>query len=365
MSVYADFSDGSQSITINRGESVSFNVDFFSMNPPMTIKAQLYQGGSLIYTFLNTNTNNRIYHTTYSYTPANSGTYEIKVIGTDKINTDSEFLTLIVNPVQPPTNNPPVITSNPITSINEGTIYNYDVDAYDNDGPSSLIYSLIQNPSWLSIDPNTGMISGTAPLVNGDTDYSVKVKVSDGKDFDTQTYILTVKDIPSQPNHAPKITSNPVTSVTEGNDYNYYVIAEDDDGDKLIYSLIDSPDWLHINPNTGHIEGTAPLVDSSTDYRVEIEVSDGRGGRDTQIYTLKVKNYVSGGAIETSRIINDDFYYQNKYYDQFETGKTVSTEKIISNNISLWILLYILLSVISLGIIIVFFLLIKKIRGRF
>jgi hypothetical protein len=43
-------------------------------------------------------------------------------------------------PVPPEPNNPPEITSNPITSINEGTIYNYDVDATDPDG-DKLIYS--------------------------------------------------------------------------------------------------------------------------------------------------------------------------------------------------------------------------------
>jgi hypothetical protein len=39
------------------------------------------------------------------------------------------------------------------------------------------------------------MISGTAPSVNEDADYSVKVKVSDGKDSDTQSYTLMVKNI--------------------------------------------------------------------------------------------------------------------------------------------------------------------------
>ena len=366
MTVYADFSDSSQSATIAVGESISFNVDFFSMNPPITsMKVQLYQGSNLISTFLNSNTNEKTYYHTYTYLATTAGTYKIKVIGTDSVNTDSEFLTLTVNPCPPPVNHAPVITSVPISQINEGSSYNYHVTATDSDG-DTLTYSLTTKPSWLSINSNTGVISGVAPLVSSNTNFDVTVRVSDGTDVDTQTYVLTVKNIPCPHiNHAPVITSSPITSITEGNIYTYDVQATDSDGDDLTYSIIDAPGWLHINSNSGIISGTAPQVDSSTDYQVELEVSDGNGGIDTQSYTLKVKNHVSGGTSSGIRVISDsDIYYQNRYFDQFETGQTVYTEKPTREVLGLGVstFFYFLTAVISLGIIIVIYLLFKNIR---
>ena len=365
MTVYSDFTSGSQSATIDVGDSISFNVDFFSMNPPMTsMKAGIYSGDTLYYSFLDASSSQKTYYNTYTYVASLSGTYKIRVIGTDKINTDSEFLTLIVNYI-PPVNHAPVITSVPISQVNEGQSYSYDVQATDADS-DTLTYSLTEKPVWLSINSATGLISGVAPLVSSNTNFDVTVKVSDGTDFDTQTYVLTVKNIPCPHiNHDPVITSSPITSITEGNIYTYDVQATDSDGDDLTYSIIDAPGWLHINSNSGIISGTAPLVSSDTNFDVEVEVSDGNGGIDTQSYTLKVKNHVSGGTSSGIRVISDsDIYYQNRYFDQFETGQTVYTEKPTREVLGLSVstFFYFLTAVISLGIIIVIYLLFKNIR---
>ena len=56
---------------------------------------------------------------------------------------------------------------------------------------------MIQKPNWLAINSD-GLISGTSPFVSADTYFAVEVKVSDGKDFVTQTYTLTVKEISAQ-----------------------------------------------------------------------------------------------------------------------------------------------------------------------
>ncbi|MBS3086816.1 putative Ig domain-containing protein, partial [Candidatus Pacearchaeota archaeon] len=102
------------------------------------------------------------------------------------------------NVVVPPVNNLPVITSTPVTQVNEGQNYVYDVNANDADG-DTLTYSLTTAPSWLSINSATGLITGTAPQVNADTAFSVTVKVSDGTGFVTQSYTLTVKNVPIVP----------------------------------------------------------------------------------------------------------------------------------------------------------------------
>ncbi len=460
MTVYSDFDDGTQAKSVSLGNGVSFNVDFFSMNPPMTAKVQIYKGSTLVHTFLSISTNAKTYYNTYSYTPSSSGTYEIRVTGTDTVNTDSEFLSLTVTSIPPinhapvitsspvldvnegssysydvqatdadldvltyslisapgwltinsnsgiitgtaplvsfdtsysvtvqvsdgidsanqhytltvlnvpipPSNHAPVITSSPVTSVTEGNVYNYNVDATDAD-LDVLTYSLISAPSWLTINSLTGLISGTAPLVSSNIYYTIQVQVSDGTDTDTQSYTLAVLNVVPG-NHAPVITSSPVTSVVEGNTYSYNVDATDADGDSLTYSLLFAPGWLSINLNSGIISGTAPLVTSSTDYTVEVEVSDGTA-TDTQTYILKVKNFVSGGSGASGiRYLQDsDSYYQNKYFDQYNLDKTGTTSKTTSTTknygITAWVLFYILIGLISLGIIIIVFLLGKNLR---
>ncbi len=93
-------------------------------------------------------------------------------------------------------NNPPIITSNPITEVCENQNYSYQIKAKDSDG-DQLTYSLTEKPNWILIS-NAGLIKGKAPEVSQNQNYSVKINVSDGKDFDSQNYFLTVKDVPDE-----------------------------------------------------------------------------------------------------------------------------------------------------------------------
>ncbi|WP_298850495.1 Ig-like domain-containing protein [uncultured Aquimonas sp.] len=58
-------------------------------------------------------------------------------------------------------NEPPRIVSEPVTAVDEGASYSYDVDAIDPDG-DALRYVLEHAPADMQIDPNTGLI-GWAP----------------------------------------------------------------------------------------------------------------------------------------------------------------------------------------------------------
>lgn len=207
-------------------------------------------------------------------------------------------------------NNPPVITSSPVTTVNEESTYTYDVEATDAD-EDTLSYSLTQAPGWLSIDSNTGLISGTAPSVSSDTGYDVTVEVSDGTDSATQNYVLTVVDVPPV-NNPPVITSTPITEVNENEAYYYDVKATDADGDILTYSLAQAPGWLSINSNTGLVSGTAPEVDSDTNFDVSVSVSDEEES-DSQDYVLTVKR-VNNAPVITSTAVTGVDEGQNYVY---------------------------------------------------
>jgi hypothetical protein len=90
-----------------------------------------------------------------------------------------------------PKNNLPVVTSNPITQINEHGSYEYTIQATDADG-DPLSYS-VQSPEWLSVSHN--VVFGNAPETLKDSTVSVKLKIFDGKESVDHNYPLNVKNL--------------------------------------------------------------------------------------------------------------------------------------------------------------------------
>jgi hypothetical protein len=347
MTVYADFN---QNPEINSGDSISFNADFFSMSPPMTMRVQIFSPeGNIIQTW-----DKIVSQKTYSYinsyqttTTGETGTYTIIATASDKINTASYEITFTVESVSPtPDTTPPVITvlgSNPVTII-QGDTYN-DAGATATDNVDGDITSSIIKTG----NVNTNVV---------DT-YIITYTVSDSAG-NTATKTRTVNVVSQNPtNHAPVITSSPDTSVKEGEDYDYNVHATDADGDPITYHLINHPNWLSMDSN-GVISGEAPYVSSNTDYYITVEVSDGQHFVQ-QHYTLTVRNIASkaiggGGSRVTSE---PDIYYPNKYFDQYNPDVVLYSKPTTQNIFGLNVLVffYILIVLISVGIVIIVFLL--------
>jgi len=127
IAVYGDWEDSSQTISIIKGESVNFNADFISINPPMTVNAILYDAQyNLVSTFeSNTIISETSYFVTYTIDSSlyATGNYKLILSGSDNVNSDSHTLSLRVNAI--PDTNAPVITllGNSIESVAIGTTY--------------------------------------------------------------------------------------------------------------------------------------------------------------------------------------------------------------------------------------------------
>lgn len=91
----------------------------------------------------------------------------------------------------------------------------------------------------------------------------------------------------SKTNSAPSFTSVPKIEVLVGKEYRYVVTAIDEDGDRLSFQLREAPAGMSINSQTGVVTWTPQQGDVGSP-RVSIEVSDPRGGRATQSFTLNV-----------------------------------------------------------------------------
>ena len=69
--------------------------------------------------------------------------------------------------------------------------------------------------------------------------------------------------------------------------YSYQVTAKDPDGDPLTYSLVQSPPGMTIDNETGLIEWLVTSKDLGS-YEIVVEVSDGMGGVDQQMFNLEI-----------------------------------------------------------------------------
>ncbi len=181
---------------------------------------------------------------------------------------------------------PPQITSTPITTIEAGEFYQYQLIANDPDEGDSLLFVQEESPGFLQIDETTGLITGKTTLSDTGS-YQIKVIVTDKWGSDAiQDYTLTV--LPKILNHPPLITSAPVTTVGAGEFYRYQLIANDpDEGDSLLFMLEESPGFLQIDETTGLITGGTTLSDTGS-YKVIVVVKDKSENNVIQDYILNV-----------------------------------------------------------------------------
>jgi VCBS repeat-containing protein len=93
-------------------------------------------------------------------------------------------------------NDPPTITSAPVTTANVGVLYIYDVNATDPDLTDTLTYSLNIQPIYMTIDTNTGLIQWK-PIQEGEIEVAVMVADSNSTPTtDTQSFTITVNPPP-------------------------------------------------------------------------------------------------------------------------------------------------------------------------
>jgi len=138
----------------------------------------------------------------------------------------------------------PAITSASAAAAPLGNAFSYTITA-DN-SPAS--FSATGLPTGLSINPSTGVISGT-PTTSGT--YAIGLSASNVAGTGTATLTLTISPPPT-----PVITSAVTASATQGDVFNYTITASNS---PTSYSATGLPAGLSIDSITGVIRGT-PLT---------------------------------------------------------------------------------------------------------
>ena len=184
-------------------------------------------------------------------------------------------------------NQPPVITSIPVTATTVGEHYEYSVIAIDPEN-DELNYELTAFPQGMTIS-TTGVISFDSTLDQAGANHPVTLRVTDTHGAYTEQSFELGINAPPVENNAPTIISTPSQTVIAGNSYHYQVIATDSDNDNLSYSLITAPVTMQIDSLTGIISWATTLIDLGT-QSIKIEASDGKGGVATQTYSLQIND---------------------------------------------------------------------------
>jgi hypothetical protein len=132
---------------------------------------------------------------------------------------------------------------------------------------SPLTYSATGLPAGISIDPSTGVISGTPDADDELRGYAVTVTISDDTPIDTVTtsFTLTVSKV---------LRLDPIAdvSLTKGSALTAIRAAAHGGTPAYTYAATGLPAGVAIDPSTGVITGTPS--DAVGDYRVHVSVTD-------------------------------------------------------------------------------------------
>ena len=173
----------------------------------------------------------------------------------------------------PPSNQAPTIAGTPLTVISIGQFYSFIPTANDVNG-DTLTFSVQNNPDWLTLNTNTGELSGIPNLTDVGTTIGIVLSVSDGQAItNLPAFDLTVEI--EFVNTAPSIGGIPLASIEAGSLYDFTPDSHDIDGDVLAFSVVNKPSWASFDTGTGQLSGTPESVDNGSYLNITISVTDG------------------------------------------------------------------------------------------
>ena len=163
---------------------------------------------------------------------------------------------------------PPTIASTPDTTALEDAVYDYAVDASDEEG-AALSYSLTTAPTGMTID-TTGVISWTPALADTGT-HAVALQVADpGGQTAAQSYQLQVLEVNDPPVIMSRTPVDTLVLIDPGQSVQFDIESQDEEGDLLTLQwLVDgvqlstASSFLHVADTTSADTVVANLSDGT------------------------------------------------------------------------------------------------------
>jgi hypothetical protein len=213
-----------------------------------------------------------------------SGTYTLRLTATDGVNSASD--TLQVSALPATANNLPVLAAVSGTTVLAGATLAFTLSATDADG-DSIVYSAIGLPAGATLNPASGAFSWS-PTAGQVGSYDVAFIASDGRGGTAARIVAYVVST----NQAPVISAIGDKTVAETQLLAFTVSAIDADADPLTWSAAGLPTGAVFNTSSGAFTWT-PTAGQSGTYAVTFNVSDGRGGTDSETITITVTAFVN------------------------------------------------------------------------
>lgn len=187
-------------------------------------------------------------------------------------------------------NQPPVwvTPSGSLGQFDAGRNLMITLEAFDADGvPNPLTYSVSsgQLPPGLSLDSNTGLITGSPDFVSKDTVYQFIVSASDGDLSETRSFQIQISKVNQSPvwitdnniiiSDPGDIVRTGIARINEGSFLSLVLQASDPLGDTLNYSVVSGtlPPNVTLASN-GLLSGGIGQVNANTQYEFTVRVDD-------------------------------------------------------------------------------------------
>lgn len=218
-------------------------------------------------------------------------------------------------------NDSPTITGTPANMVAQGSPYQFTPAAADIDIGSQLSFIVINQPTWMSFNPNNGTLSGTPANADVGTYRNIQIRVSDGEyTASLPAFSIEVTNV----NDRPTIAGNAASSINQGTMYRFLPIASDIDiGDVLTFSISNKPVWATFNAATGELAGIPTNADVGRYSAVTITVSDGVLSASLPAFQIIVVNVNDSPTISgtpATTVLQDALYQFSPRADDVDIG---------------------------------------------
>ncbi len=154
----------------------------------------------------------------------------------------------------------------------------------------AVVYTITNGalPSGLTLNANTGLISGTLPGVTANTTSSFTVHAESVDAAADRGFTIITRNVPTAP---VWVTNATLTSRNEGASVSQSLVATGADGIAVTYSLVNAstlPGTLALS-NAGLISGTAPRLTANTGYEFDVRANSAEGFSDRH-FSLTILN---------------------------------------------------------------------------
>ena len=234
---------------------------------------------------------------------ANLGDNSVVIVAIDPSGgiTNQSFVISVSN-----VNDLPVFTSSPILTIDEDSVYTYNITVTDEDNQICFITSSTL-PSFLTLTDNrdnTATLTGTPLQANLGDNSVVIVAIDPSGGITNQSFVISVSNV----NDLPVFTSSPVLTVDEDSVYTYNITVTDEDNQICDITSSTLPSFLTLTDNgdnTATLTGT-PLQTNLGDNSVVIVANDPSGGITNQSFVISVSNVNDLPIFTSSPILTVD-----------------------------------------------------------